>query len=343
MPNKMKCCLCFRWTAGCRQLSSSTHDWFHKLLHEKGTSFDKENLFLCRRCVHRYYDLKAKFNEESTEDLMEIPDDSFQESEENELRLDNVLFAGSGHKFCVICREEVRAGMVTMPKAARVDLLIMHSMYAPSGVRCCSEHLFNDRYLKPDLAIVMDNRRLLSTTFSSETMIEAFNDLLSLLQAARDAPRLDFTDPSLNDEDYLAWTGWTKEQFDDMFGSVSPFLRSSSNRHMRNALAIFWIKMKTNLSFRQIGSIFNVPGDGENRRKRMADAFDAVRKALMENFVPLHLGAQHLSREEAIENNTSFSVEFFGNNVTIIWDGTYIYMGKSSSNQINRKTYSGQK
>lgn len=128
-----------------------------------------------------------------------------------------------------------------------------------------------------------------------------------------------------------------------MFWIVSPFLRSSPNRHMRNALAIFWIKMKTNLCFRQIGSVFNVTGDGENRRKRMADAFDSVRNILVRHFVPLHLGAQHLSRDEAIKNNTSFSVEFFRNNVTIIWDGTYIYMSKSSSNQINRKTYSGQK
>lgn len=211
MPSKTKCCLCSRWTTGCRRLSSSSHVWFHKLLREKGMSFDEEKLFLCRSCVHQYYNLKQNCCENVNEDTMDMSDSGSVESKENELGLDNVLFAGRGHKLCVICREEVRAGMGTMPKFARVDLLIMHSMYAPHGVRCCSEHLFNDRYLKPDLTIVMENRRLLSTTLSSEAMIEAFNDLLSLLLVAREAPRLDFTDSALTDEDYVAWTGWTKE------------------------------------------------------------------------------------------------------------------------------------
>ena len=63
-----------------------------------------------------------------------------------------------------------------------------------------------------------------------------------------------------------------------MFDIISPYLRSSSNRHIRNALAMFWIKLKTNLSFRQIGSVFNIPGNSEDRRKRAADAFDSVRQ-----------------------------------------------------------------
>ena len=96
-------------------------------------------------------------------------------------------------------------------------------------------------------------------------------------------------------------------------------------------MGTFWIKLKTSLPFRQIGSLFSVPADSENRRKRAADAFDSIRLYLVEHFVPRHLGIGHLSRDEATKQNTSFSTEFFGHNVTIIWDGTYIYVGKSSS------------
>ncbi|CAF4364616.1 unnamed protein product [Rotaria sp. Silwood2] len=124
------------------------------------------------------------------------------------------------------------------------------------------------------------------------------------------APLLDFLVPSLNDEDYLAWADWTKEQFDDMYHVTSSHLRSSSNHHIRNALAMFWIKLKTNLSFRQIGSMFNIPGNGEDRRKRAADAFDSVRQCLIKTFVSGHLGVQHLTREDAKKQNTSFSIEF---------------------------------
>ena len=89
--------------------------------------------------------------------------------------------------------------------------------------------------------------------------------------------------------------------------------------------------------------MFNIPGNGEGRRKRPADAFDSVRQCVIEKFVPYHLGAKHLTRESARKQNTSFSIEFFGDNVTIIRDGTYLYIGKSSSHLINRKSYSEQK
>lgn len=43
------------------------------------------------------------------------------------------------------------------------------------------------------------------------------------------------------------------------------------------------------------------------------------------------------------KNNTTFSIEYFGNHVTMIRDETYIYLGRSNSNQIQPKTYLGQK
>ena len=64
--------------------------------------------------------------------------------------------------------------------------------------------------------------------------------------------------------------------------------------------------------------MFNIPENCEDRRKRAAAAFDSVRQCSIEKFVPHHLGAKHLTRESARKQNTSFSIEFFGNNVTII-------------------------
>ena len=89
--------------------------------------------------------------------------------------------------------------------------------------------------------------------------------------------------------------------------------------------------------------MFNMTRNGEDRRKRAADVFDSVRQCSIEKFVPHHLGTKHLTRESTRKQNTSFSIKFFGYNMTIIWDGTYLYMSKNSSHLINRKTYSGQK
>ena len=64
--------------------------------------------------------------------------------------------------------------------------------------------------------------------------------------------------------------------------------------------------------------MFNISGNGEDRRKRSADAFDSIRQCLIEKFVPRHLRAEHLTRESARKQNTSFFIKFFGNNMTII-------------------------
>lgn len=66
------------------------------------------------------------------------------------------------------------------------------------GVCCCLEQL------KTNITIVLENRRL------------------------------NFDDFSLTDEDYSAWTGWTKEQFDHLHDCISHHLRSSSHRSTRN-------------------------------------------------------------------------------------------------------------
>ncbi|CAF1685086.1 unnamed protein product [Rotaria magnacalcarata] len=169
------------------------------------------------------------------------------------------------------------------------------------------------------------------------------NDIFSFFDELRSSPRLDFDDSSLTNEDYEAWTGWSEEQFNDMFKEISVYLRSSSNRTSLNALAIFWIKIKTNLSFRQIGSLFNISGNSDTRRLRAADAFDSVRELFIKYFVSKHLGIGHITIDDAKIHNTAYSKEFFGNESTLIWDGTYFFIGKSSSHSVNRSAYGGQK
>ena len=133
------------------------------------------------------------------------------------------------------------------------------------------------------------------------------NDLLALSEEFRSPSYLDFDDLSMIDEEHEAWTGWNKNQFDYMYEQISSFLRSSSNRTSRNPFAVFWTKMKTNLSFRQIGSLFKIGNDSKSRRKRAADAFDSVRTLLVELFVPKNLGTTHITKEEAKAHNTSYT------------------------------------
>ena len=91
-----------------------------------------------------------------------------------------------------------------------------------------------------------------------------------------------------------------------ILGVLYSFLRSSFNRELRNALTIFLIKPKTNLSLNQIGTLFNFIGDSKICRKRIAGTFDSVRR-LIRNFVPLNLAVSRLTREQALTHNTAFN------------------------------------
>ena len=45
------------------------------------------------------------------------------------LTIENIIFAGSTHSKCIICRCEVHAELVAMPKSARLDFLVLKRMY----------------------------------------------------------------------------------------------------------------------------------------------------------------------------------------------------------------------
>ncbi|CAF0973702.1 unnamed protein product [Didymodactylos carnosus] len=150
-------------------------------------------------------------------------------------------------------------------------------------------------------------------------------------------------DPRFSEEDYISWTGWTKEQLIDMAEIIEPVMNESKHRSVFNAICIFWIKMKTNLSFRQIGTLFRVDCPDQDIRKRVSDSFHSVAAAFEKVIVPQHLGIEHLTREMALSHQTAYTKAFYGDNICLIWDGIYFYFDKSDDHELQRHMYSGQK
>ncbi|CAF1060247.1 unnamed protein product [Rotaria magnacalcarata] len=150
MPS-VKCAVCDSWgsTADCKSLSSPTYAWFHNHLQAKGKIFNLDELFYCKRCTNTLYTIKKGLitvltsftSERSSSDSMDV------EQDDDRLTLDNIWSTGSGHKLCVLCRSQVTSGMIIMPNSARLDLLLIHRLYASHGTRCCTSHLINDRRL----------------------------------------------------------------------------------------------------------------------------------------------------------------------------------------------------
>ena len=59
--------------------------------------------------------------------------------------------------------------------------------------------------------------------------------------------------------------------------------------------------------------------------------------------VQKNLGEKHITRSEALHPNTSFTNCFYGNKVTVILDGTYVYIPKSTDHELQRLSFIGQK
>ena len=151
--------------------------------------------------------------------------------------------------------------MKNVPKLAKIDLLFNHSCFVDEKSKVCPGHLQGNR-LKPNVVVCSSNKGSNKTTLSSQSSSVLISRLIEVIKLERESPYLDFSDPNLTVEDFYVWTGWTKEQ---MFAMHQVFrkckIQKKNTKHLHTSLdvlAMFWIKVKTNLSFNQIASLFNI-------------------------------------------------------------------------------------
>ncbi|CAF2876294.1 unnamed protein product [Rotaria sp. Silwood2] len=119
-------------------------------------------------------------------------------------------------------------------------------------------------------------------------------------------------------------------------------MRNSHVRSVRVALAVFLAKLRLALSNRILAVLFHL----DNKRV-VSHIISQVRKALMKEFVPYHLNLQHINRQTAIEEHQTAIATILHTNkpnqLCVVADGTYIFIQKSSNNQLQRKSYSMHK
>ena len=103
---------------------------------------------------------------------------------------------------------------------------------------------------------------------------------------------------------------------------------------------MFWIKIKTGLSFGQICTLFNF--EPTIKLTCVTTTIHSVSEQLAKHFVREYLGVGSISRDEAMAHGNIYAERFFGGK-RVIWDGTYSYTQKSEDYEMAKKTYSGHK
>lgn len=109
----------------------------------------------------------------------------------------------------------------------------------------------------------------------------------------------------------------------------------------RNSLLMLLVRFRKASTYEYIAKLFNVS------TFKVSTSIKKARNALNNDFVPNWLGFANLGRDCLLQNTTMSARLLHDNDnphtVITIWDGTYIYVHKSSNYEFQKDTYSGQK
>ena len=183
-----------------------------------------------------------------------IPSDIFEETDCQSISINAKMLPRSNSR-CVLCKASVVHGRcTTIPTEARLDLLIRFRLLSHAKNRICLSHLA-DRRLSPSVTLDEDAMQEQRPDLTGEEAAELIEEFISFSAENQSAFTLDYFSPNFSDFDCQTWTGWTKQQFEEMVPYLCDSMKCNSNRDLHGALLTFWVKLKTNLSFQQIGSI----------------------------------------------------------------------------------------
>jgi hypothetical protein len=131
------------------------------------------------------------------------------------------------------------------------------------------------------------------------------------------------------------------DQFDNLLNNIIS-MRNSYVRSIRVALTVFLVKMRLGVSNRVLASLFHL----KNKRV-VSRIIHEVTEALLKDFVPYHLGFQHIDRKTILQHHQiSIASQLMADQddqVIVVMDGTYLYVQKSSNNKFQRRSFSMHK
>ena len=243
-----------------------------------------------------------------------------------EIKLDSVARTNSS---CFLCQNKVQLKVVSIDLIFKIFKLF--KIIIPRGNRICKTHLTAGGFINDDAICLLKNITIKNSVKMSSNLVTKLIDDLWLNAKTK----LDFTNQfNYTENEYLNLFGINKNNFDHLLN----YFNIKQQNAKRNHLAAFLIKLRTGLSLCQIGSILNVSND----KGSLSKVIKNVRTQLFKNFVPLHLGFSHVSREELINEMTRLLAKRLMdcNNLILILDGTYFYVEKSSNNTLQRNLFS---
>lgn len=240
----------------------------------------------------------------------------------------------ASHKFCCVCLEP-NINYVVVPFKARIQAFIHSRIFIPKNNRCCSEHLFKERFYIYEIPKLMVSSN--TCTIDPEELVQFLNTLPNSCNSSI----LDKTEDSdLFDERIQLLTGYDVEQIKTLKNMLVS-MQISDTCSVNKALFVFLFKLRSGNSNSITASIFDIKNDHQ-----VSDYCESVLSSFNRDVLTLHFGVHAYSREELITNHTSPYVKKlhgFENRLILIADASYLRHEQSNDNNYQRKSYSGQK
>ncbi|XP_058810551.1 uncharacterized protein LOC131675551 [Phymastichus coffea] len=237
------------------------------------------------------------------------------------------------HAYCFLCK--LLSGIIQVPVEACMQVYAHNRIYIPAGNRCCRKHLIKNRFYQDEL----DNIKVHSST--STITVTELSKLLEQLSVRVDAEIHDkvgdFTFP---EERLIVLTGLTWENIIELRGMMTS-LRDSVSRNVTQALVVLLFKLVSGNSNKIICAVL-----GLERDQQVSDFCNSILTSFEKDVLPTRFGIGVISREELINHNIPVAKalhDIKDNELALIADGTYLRHEKSSNNNYQRKSFSGQK
>jgi hypothetical protein len=214
---------------------------------------------------------------------------------------------------------------------------MQYGIYIQDGTRVCDAHLNlgNNLINKEEFNKIQTVQRAHSSnkvmTLSNECIMVAKKS--NLFSDFRDIKYLD-------DAHCMKITGWSKANF-LLFSNHIHGIKETSKRNKYQLVALYRYWLRTGIDQSTLASLF-----GETTIQRNISKYlDDIRNAIYKCFVPRYLGANK-DRAFYIKFNTTMGLKLHdipSDNLVLVADGTYHKIEKSANNEMQYKTYSGQK
>ena len=148
----------------------------------------------------------------------------------------NIKAVASSQRYCFICKNN--EGRARVPKEARAQCWMEKDISIPFNNRVCKIHLDGKLFSQEALDSIEGTKD--GVRMTDEEMADWIFDLTQLAKGEGKRRRYNFDDPkNVPASEYKLLVGFEKEDFDYLVTRISPYLNKSSNRSVRNALAVF--------------------------------------------------------------------------------------------------------